>query len=160
MNATWVYRALTGVVGGLTFGVVNVLTFGLFSGSRPGQTGLLFDPSTQSAKVIAVWKQIQPLPVLVTQPWIITFGLVLLGIIYAWIYASVEKAWPRKARTHVWRLTAITFVAPVFFEMMGPFNLLHEPSHLQLIELAFWIVACFAQSLVIVMMHRRKVPRS
>jgi hypothetical protein len=156
MKNTWINRAATGVLGGLTFAVVNYLTFGLFSGSRAGETGLLFDPSSQSAKVIAVWKDIQPLPWLVTQPWIIAIGLVFFGIIYAGVYASVEKAWPPGMVARVGRLTALTFVAPIFFEMMGPFNLLHEPTHLQLIEFAFWLMACAAQSLVIVALHDRK----
>ena len=157
MNITWKHRALAGLAGGLVFAVVNFLTFGLLSGSRVGQTGLLFNPSTQSAKVIAVWKEIQPLPWLVTQPWVITIGLLLFGVIYACVYASVGKAWPPQMQAHVWRLTALTFVAPAFFEMMGPFNLLHEPTSLQLIEFAFWITASFAQSFVIVQMLRRKV---
>jgi hypothetical protein len=159
MKKSWLYRGVAGVLGGLTFAAVNFLTFGLLSGSRAGQTGLLFDPSTQSAKVIAVWKEIQPLPWLVTQPWIIAVGLVFFGIIYAGVYASVEKAWPSRMRARVVRLAALTFVAPVFFEMMGPFNLLHEPTYLQLIEFAFWFLACAAQSLVIVAMLHGKPTR-
>lgn len=156
MKTTWIYRAIAGMLGGLAFAVVNFVTFGLFSGSRAGQTGLLFDPSSQSAKVIAVWKEIQPLPWLITQPWIIAIALVFFGIIYAGLYASVEKAWPARLGARVARLTALTFVAPVFFEVMGPFNLLHEPTPLQLIEFAFWFLACAAQSLVIVALHHRK----
>jgi hypothetical protein len=154
MNTTWIYRTLAGLAGGLTFGLVNFLTFGLLGGARVGQTGLLFDPSTQSAKVIAVWKEIQPLPWLVTQPWVIMIGLLLFGVVYAGVYLSVAKAWPPRTQAHVWRLAALTFVAPAFFEMMGPFNLLHETPYLQLIELAFWIMASFAQSFVTVLMFK------
>jgi hypothetical protein len=155
MNTTWNRRILAGLAGGLAFGVVNFFTFGLLSGSRVGQTGLLFDPSTQSAKVIAVWKEILPLPWLVTQPWVIMIGLLLFGVVYAFAYFSVEKAWPPQSQAHIWRLTALTFVAPAFFELMGPFNLLHEPLQLQLIEFVFWIVASLAQSMVIVKILRR-----
>src|SRR5258707_3594083 len=152
MNTTWKYRVLAGLVGGLAFGLVNFLTFGLFSGSRVGQTGLLFDPLTQSAKVIAVWKEIPPLPWLVTQPLVIMIGLLLFGIVYAFVYASVEKAWPPQSQAHIWRLTALTFVAPAFNELMGPFNILHDPLQLQSIEFAFWIVAWLAHAIFIVTM--------
>src|SRR6266700_3594447 len=131
MNTTQKRRILAGLAGGLTFGLVNFLTFGLLGGARIGQTGLLFDPSTQSAKVIAVWKEMPPLPWLVTQPLVIMIGLLLFGVVYAFAYSSVEKAWPPQNQAHIWRLTALTFVAPAFFEMMGPFNVLHEPLQLQ-----------------------------
>jgi hypothetical protein len=154
MHTPWKHGVLAGLAGGLAYGLVNFLTFGLLSGSRVGQTGLLFNPATQSAKVIAVWKEIQPLPWLVTQPWVILIGLLLFGVVYAFVYSSVKKAWPPEAQAHIWRLTGLTIVAPAFFEMMGPFNLLHETPYLQLIEVAFWLTASFAQSVVIVKMLR------
>src|SRR5262249_59197598 len=62
------WTALAGLAGGAAFSVALFLTFGLLGGARVGQTGLLFNPAFQSHKVIAVWKEIQPLPWLVSAP--------------------------------------------------------------------------------------------
>jgi hypothetical protein len=47
--------------GGLAFVLGTFVTFAQFSGSKRGQKGLLFNPATQQPKVIAVWKNIEPL---------------------------------------------------------------------------------------------------
>ncbi len=62
MIASVLRTIVAGLAGGLAFVLGSSLTFALLGGSRRGQTELLFDPATQSPKVIAVWKEIEPLP--------------------------------------------------------------------------------------------------
>jgi hypothetical protein len=58
-----IWRTLVaGLAGGVAFVLGTVVTFAQLAGSRQGEEGLLFDPDTQSQKVIAVWKQLEPLP--------------------------------------------------------------------------------------------------
>jgi hypothetical protein len=59
---------VAGLAGGVAFILGNVLTFGLLGGARRGQQGLLFDPDTQSPKVITVWKVLRPLPRIIDTP--------------------------------------------------------------------------------------------
>jgi hypothetical protein len=60
---------LAGLAGGVAFVLGTVVTFAQLAGSRRGQQGLLFDPDTQSEKVIAVWKQLEPLPRVIETRW-------------------------------------------------------------------------------------------
>ncbi|MCA3593070.1 MAG: hypothetical protein IOC94_16390 [Methylocystis sp.] len=48
----------------------------------------------QSQKLIAVWTQLEPLPLVVANPAPIIIGMVLFGIGHAFIYRSVSAAWP------------------------------------------------------------------
>jgi len=145
-----------GLAGGLVFCISNFLTFGLLGGSRIGQTGLLFNPATQSAKVIAVWKTIEPLPVLTQAPYIILLGWFVFSLYYAFLYRSVMAAWPKKLFSRFWRLTLIVWVTTFFFEFMGPFNLLHEHLQVQWIEFVFWLISSAAFSFVITRIIKEK----
>jgi hypothetical protein len=141
---------LAGVAGGVSFGFTNFLTFGLFGGARRGQTGLLFDPDTQAAKVIAVWKEITPLPWVVTRPAVIMAAWVVFAVAHAFVYRGVAAAWPARLEAHAVRLAAIIWMSAAFAELMGPFNLLHEPFRVQVIELAFWSLSSLAEAFTIV----------
>jgi hypothetical protein len=81
-----------GFAGGLAFVFGTFLTFAQLSGSRRGQEGLLFNPATQHPKVIAVWKDIQPLPRVIENPLVILAGMILFGLAYAFLYRSVASA--------------------------------------------------------------------
>jgi hypothetical protein len=88
-----------GLAGGVAFVLGTFVTFAQLSGSRRGEEGLLFDPDTQSAKVIAVWKQLEPLPRVIESPAVILVGMVAFGIAYAFVYRSVAAAWPAGSTT-------------------------------------------------------------
>jgi hypothetical protein len=87
-----VRTVVAGLVGGLRFVLGVFLTFAQLGGSRRGETGLLFDPATQSPQVIAVWKEIEPLPRTLETPAVIVSGLVLFGLAYAFVYCSVAPS--------------------------------------------------------------------
>lgn len=140
---------VAGIVGGLAFVLGVFLTFAQLSGSRPGQTGPLFDPATQSPKVIAVWKEIEPLPRTLETPVVIVGGLVLFGIAYAFVYRSAAPSWPRGIASRGWRLALIVWVSTVFSEFMGPFNVLHQPLGLSVVAWGFWAVPALAEGFAI-----------
>jgi|SRR5262245_16139085 len=140
---------VAGLAGGLAFVLGTLLTFTLLGGSRRGQTGLLFDPATQSPKVIAVWKEIEPLPRVLESPLLILGGFVLFGLVYAFVYRSVARAWPAGLLQRGWRLAALVWAGTVFSEFIGPFNVLREPPALSAIALAFWAVAAVLEAYAI-----------
>jgi hypothetical protein len=160
MKASVIRAILAGLAGGLALALTNFLTFGLLGGSRRGQTGLLFDPATQSHKVIAVYKEIEPLPYIVTRPYLILAGFVVFAIGHALLYRSVAAAWPARYGAHLWRLTlTVWFVGTLFFEFLAPFNLMHEPFRAQRWELLFWALSCTAEASVIVALIRPRPAR-
>lgn len=140
---------LAGLAGGLAFVLGNVLTFALLSGSRRGQTGLLFDPATQSPKVIAVWKEIEPLPRVIENPLIILGGFVLFAIAYAFLYRLIATGWPTGIINRGGRLAAIVWIGTLFAEFIGPFNVLHQPLSVGVIAWAFWAVSALFEGYAI-----------
>src|SRR3989338_7639645 len=94
---------LVGLVGGLTLNFVMVLTFRLIGFGWHGG-GILLNPSIQSRKLIAVWTQMEPLPLVVSHPVQIFVGLILFGIGHAFIYRWLAPAWPHgiKSRRGGW----------------------------------------------------------
>ncbi len=83
---------IAGLAGGLTMNVAMVLTFRLAGFGWSGG-GILLNPSVQSQKLIAVWTQIEPLPLVVSNPAPIVFGLMLFGIGHALIYRWLSPTW-------------------------------------------------------------------
>jgi hypothetical protein len=141
---------VAGLAGGVAFALGTFVTFAQLGGSRRGEQGLLFDPDTQSAKVIAVWKQIEPLPRVIESPAVILVGMVAFGIAYALVYRSVAPAWPAGIHRRAWRLALVVWLASVFSEFMGPFNVLHQPLQLSVVAWGFWAVSAVAEAYTLV----------
>jgi hypothetical protein len=142
------------LMGGLACFAAFVLglffTFARFGGSRRGQTGLLFNPTTQSAKLIAVWKEIEPLPLLVSSPTLMFAGYLAFGIGWAFLYRSIRSAWPPGIVARGTRLALLIWSFGAFFELQGPVNLFHEPAFPLSIALVFWTVASTAAAMATV----------
>jgi hypothetical protein len=153
---------MAGLAGGVAFVLGTFITFAQFSGSRRGAEGVLFDPDTQSQKVIAVWKQLEPLPRVIETPAVILGGMVAFGIAYAMLYRSVAAAWPAGIHPRAWRLALVIWLAAVFSEFMGPFNVLHQPLSLSVVAWGFWAVSAVAEAytLVYVLDRGRSQPAS
>jgi hypothetical protein len=146
-----IWRTLVaGLAGGVAFALGTFVTFAQLGGSRRGEQGLLFDPDTQSAKVIAVWKQIEPLPRVIETPVVILVGMVAFGIAYALVYRSVAPAWPAGIHRRAWRLALVIWLASVFSEFMGPFNVLHQPLSLSVVAWGFWAVSAVAEAYTLI----------
>jgi hypothetical protein len=141
---------VAGLAGGVAFVLGTFVTFAQLAGSRRGEEGLLFDPDTQSAKVIAVWKQLEPLPRVIESPAVILVGMVAFGIAYAFVYRSVAAAWPAGIHHRAWRLALVIWLATVFSEFIGPFNVLHQPLQLSAVAWGFWAVSAVAEAYTLV----------
>ena len=149
---------VAGIAGGAAAVLGTFVTFAQLSGSRRGEEGLLFDPDTQHEKVIAVWKEIEPLPRVIETPAVLLVGLLAFGIAYAFLYRSVGPAWPAGIHRRAWRLAVIVLIATAFSEFMGSFNVLHQPLYLSAIGQAFWAVSAFAQAYALVYLLDRGRP--
>jgi hypothetical protein len=149
MNSSPFRTILAGLAGGVALNLAMLLTFRLFGLGWDGG-GILLDPAIQSPKVIAVWTQIEPIPLVVSTPVLIATGLVLFGILHAFVYRWLAPAWPRGIRERTWRMAALVFgLSFLFWEFFTPFNQLGEPLPLIGLELVFWAAIAFAESVVI-----------
>jgi hypothetical protein len=148
---------VAGLAGGAVFCVATFVAFVLIGSGLDHRSGPLFDPSVQSAKVIAVWTQLEPLPLFVTKPHAMLLGYILFGIGHAFLFRSVAAAWPAGVIPRAWRLAVLTWgLSYLFFEFLGPFNLLGEPLSLVALELGFWGLGALAESAVLVSMLERR----
>jgi hypothetical protein len=142
---------LAGVAGGLAFWMVTALTFVLVGSGLDQASGPLVDPRIQSPKLLAVWTELEPLPLFATAPHLILLGYTLFGVAYAFLLRSVQAAWPGGRWPRVWRLAVVIWaLSCLFFEFLGPLNLLGEPVPLVALELAFWSAAAIVEASILV----------
>jgi hypothetical protein len=138
-----------GLAGFLGFVTGLYFTFAQFGGSRRGQTGLLFNPETQSHKLIAVWKEIEPLPRLVVDPLPMFAGYLVFTIGWAFLFRSIRSAWPQGVWSRGGRLALLIWSFTAFFELQGPVNLFHVSPLPLAIALTFWGAAASAAAFAI-----------
>ena len=144
-----------GLAGGLTLNIVTLLTFRLIGFGWNGG-GFLLTAPTQSRKLIAVWTQIEPLPLIVVNPAPMIAGLLLFGVVHAAIYGWLAPAWPAGVAPRGLRLAGLNFVLSyLFFEFFTPINLFGEPLVLVLAELGFCAVIALAEAYVIAAIMER-----
>ena len=138
-----------GLFAGLTINCVMFLTFRLIGFGRNGD-GILLNPEIQSEKLIAVWTKIKPLPLVVNNPLPIIIGLIVFGIIHAFIYKWLSPAWPAGILSETWRFGTLLFIIGfLFWEFFTPFNMFGEPVILIIIELIFWGLIAFSEAFVL-----------
>ncbi len=142
--------AAAGLVGGAVLNGAMFLTFGLIGFGGFDADGILLDPALQSPKLIAVWTEIEPLPLIVANPAPMVVGLFAFAVGHAFIYRWLAPAWPPGVPARAARLAALTFVLSyLFFEFFTPFNQYGEPLALLGLELAFWVVVAAAEATAI-----------
>jgi hypothetical protein len=142
MRTSHTRTIIAGVAGGLSMNVVMLLTFRLLGFGWNGQ-GILIEAQSQSKKLIAVWTEIEPLPLVVNSPAPIIIGIILFGIVHAYLFRWLSAAWPKGFINRGLRFGGLVFVMTfLFWEFFTPFNLFGEPLHLIALELVFW--ACIA----------------
>ncbi len=136
--------------------VAMLLTFRLLGFGWNGG-GILLDPAIQSPKLIAVWTEIQPLPLVVSNPGPIVAGLMALGLIHGFMYRWVASPWPPGVTPRALRFALLIFVLSyVFWEFFTPFNQLGEPLGLVVVELAFWAIIALAEAFTIALLIERR----
>ncbi|MFP3889817.1 hypothetical protein [uncultured Ralstonia sp.] len=146
---------IAGLAGGLTFNVVILLTFRWIGFGWNGGGFLLTSP-IQSHKLIAVWTQIEPLPLVVANPAPMFVVFLLFGLVHAGLYGWLAPAWPAGVLPRALRFAGLNFVLGyLFFEVFTPINMLGEPLVLVLAELGFWAVIALAEACVIAALMER-----
>jgi hypothetical protein len=135
--------------------VTMLLTFRLLGFGWTGN-GILVNPDLQSSKLIAVWKEIEPLPLVVAKPSPIIVGIILFGVIHAFVYRWLSPAWPSGVLRRGLRMAGLIFLLVfLFWEFFTPFNLFGEPLLLIGLELVFWALIALADGLAIAIVMER-----
>jgi hypothetical protein len=146
-----------GIAGGFAMNFAMLLTFRVL-GFGVNADGVLLNPSIQSRKLIDVWTKIEPLPLVVSQPGIIILGIILFGLIHAYLYRWISPAWPigtfRRGASFALLVFLLKFL---FWEFFTPFNQFGEPLGLIAIELIFWAVIALADGFAISIIMERGV---
>jgi len=140
---------IAGLGGGAAMNLAMLLTFRTIGFGWDGR-GILLTSPMQSHKLIAVWTEIEPLPLVVNTPLPIIIGLLLFGIGHAVIYAMVSSGWPKGVAPRALRFSGlIFFMTYLFWEFFTPFNQFGEPLPLIALELLFWAVIAIAEGVTI-----------
>ena len=140
---------LAGIAGGMTFNLAMLFTFRAIGFGWDGQ-GFLITSSMQSPKLIAVWTSLEPLPMIVANPAPIIGGIVLFGVLHAFIYRWLSPAWPAGIVPRALRFAGLQFFMTfMFWEFFTPFNQFGEPLALVALELGFWAIIALAEAFVI-----------
>ena len=133
-----------GVAAGFAMNLIMLITF-RFIGFGVNGDGFLLDPSLQSKKLVPVWTEIEPLPLIVDQPAPIILGIIIFGITQAYIYRWLCPAWPTGIAKRGFSFALLVFVMTfLFWEFFTPFNLFGEPIGLIAVELLFWALIALA----------------
>jgi hypothetical protein len=154
MKTSHIRTIIAGIAGGIAMNLAMLLTFRLIGFGWKGG-GILLNPSHQSQKLIAVWKQIEPLPLVVSQPLPIILGIIGFGILHAYLFRWLSHSWPRGVTKRATRFSCLVFLMTfVFWEFFTPFNQFGEPIYLIALELVFWGFIALADGFAISMIMR------
>jgi hypothetical protein len=140
---------LAGMAGGFAMNLTMLLTFRVLGFGWNGD-GILIESASQSRKLIAVWTELEPIPLVVNAPAPIIVGMILFGIVHAYLFRWLSPAWPKGILHQGLRFAGLVFVMTfLFWEFFTPFNLFGEPLHLIALELGFWACIALADGLAI-----------
>ena len=160
MKPSALRTVLAGIGGGFAMNLAMLLTFRFLGFGWKGK-GILLNPNVQSKKLIAIWTEIEPLPLVVNNPAPIIAGIILFGIIHAFVYRWISPAWPEGIVARGIRMTILIFLLVFsFWEFFTPFNQFGEPLPLIGLELLFWTIIALADGFVIAfIIEKRTLPR-
>ncbi len=140
---------LAGIAGGIIMNLTIYLLFAVI-GFGLNYEGILLNPNIQSEKLIAVWTEIEPLPLAISNPLVFIIGILCFGIIHAIIYHWLSISWPIGIKNRSVRLAILIFLLSyLFFEFFTPFNMFGEPLLLIGLELIFWLIIALSEAFTI-----------
>jgi hypothetical protein len=149
MKRSHVRTVFAGVAAGFAMNLMMLITF-RFIGFGIDADGILLDPARQSRKLIAVWTELEPLPLVVNQPFPIILGIVGFGVFHAYLYRWICSSWPKGVVKRALSFSLVVFAMTfLFWEFFTPFNQLGEPLGLIAIELVFWALIALADGFTI-----------
>jgi hypothetical protein len=147
---------IAGLAGGMALNMAMLLTFRTIGFGWDGR-GILLTSPIQSHKLIAVWTDIEPLPLVVNTPLPIILGMLLFGIGHAYIYSMVSGGWPTGIAPRAIRMSSlIFFMTYLFWEFFTPFNQFGEPLPLIALELLFWAIIAIAEGFSITLIMEKE----
>jgi hypothetical protein len=135
------------LAGGLTGAIAWILGMLAFFG--PAQR-VLTNPELQSGKFLQVFGALEPLPRMVAAPWVVPVGLLVIATIHSFVYRFLEPALRGRpvARGLQFGLVAWALMVP-WFEFYLPWNVMHEPAPLVLLEAVCWLAVQLLVGVVI-----------
>jgi hypothetical protein len=93
----------------------------------------------------------------VNRPVPIILGIILFGIVHAYLYRWISPAWPTGIVGRALSFALLVFLMTfLFWEFFTPFNQFGEPLGLIAIELCFWAVIALADGFTISTIMERK----
>jgi hypothetical protein len=148
MNRIKPIRAVAaGILGGLAASLVIFILFRLIGFEY---WGILVDPQYQSPKLIMVWTELEPIPVAINHPEIMTLGFVALAVIHSFVFSVIKPGIPGEGWKKGLGFGAIVWLfSYLFFEFFTPWNMFGEPVTLVILELLFWIPVALSEGIVI-----------
>ncbi len=136
-----------GILGGIAASLAVLILFRLIGFEC---WGILTNPEYQSPKLLKVWTEIEPIPLAVNHPGIITLGFVILSILHAFVFAIIRQGIPGQGvKKGIIFGLIIWLFSYVFFEFFTPWNMFGEPVYLVGLELLFWIGVSLPEGIVI-----------
>ena len=138
----------SGVTAAIAWWVGLLVVFG------PAQI-ILADPDRQSAKFLSVFAQ-PPLPRMAERVEILPLGLLLVGTIYACTYEwlGARLSGPPIRKGLAFGLIAWALMVP-WFEFYLPWNVMHEPLPLVLLEALCWLLVLLGVGFATSVVHDR-----
>ncbi len=136
------------IISGLAGGVAWICTMILFFG--PAQL-ILANPEYQSQKFLTVMAQLEPLPYTAEILWILPVGLLVMGVLYGIVYHFIRQAFPERSwwkKGLQFGVIAWVLMVP-WFEFYLPWNVMHEPVLLVVLEMVLWLAVLLSVGLTI-----------
>lgn len=145
--------------------IVTLVSLGLLFGNPLIRDIIYTEQAGQSAKALAVWLELEPLPA-VTPFWddFLDFSarrLAVQGLLLLWtlglvvIYAKIEYSLTgNRVRKGLLFGVGVWWVLFLFFEPWVPFNMFGEPFRLMVLELALELVAMAVTGVAIALTYR------
>lgn len=128
-------KAIAAVLAGPVWWVGVMVFFGL-----SGAQGILANPEYQSEKFLQVFASLPPPPRAAQDPWFIWAGMFVIGLFPAFVFfylnGLLSGSWWRKGLKY--GLIHWALVTP-WFEFYLPYNVMHEPLPLVLLESVLWL---------------------
>lgn len=138
---------IAGIIATLVWYAGLLLLFG------PAQN-ILADPAYQSQKFLDVFTKLEPLPRMYGQPVSFYFGFLIVGTAFslAWHLVSDGIIGKTVKRGVLFGSVAWLLLIP-WFEFYLPWNVMHEPILLVLLEAGLWFVVMILVSIATVFTH-------
>ena len=144
---------IAGIAGGIGIFVATLVSNLLFF-----QIGheILFQSPQQSDKVIAVVMEMEPLPVMQTDPGVYMTIAVFIGALHGGIFAYIRDSLPENTIKGGLAYGGILWVLmALYFEFHAPFNMFGEPLPLLGLELFFWVIVVSVEGVLISTLYDR-----